>query len=160
MAGYGAAAQTVGMRSVYEAAGGQAGLLALAQAWHERVMADELVGHAFSHGFHPDHTERLALYLGEALGGPDTYSRTIGDESLVVRMHSGQGVHDEMDRRAVDCFDQALRDTGLADDEELRRTLHDYFTRATAAMAAYPRSPDDVPDGLAIPHWSWDGPQD
>jgi len=26
-------------------------------------------------------------------------------------------------------------------------------------MAAYHESADDVPEGLAIPHWSWDGLQ-
>jgi hemoglobin len=34
------------------------------------VMADDVVGHAFSHGFHPQHVERLAAYWAEALGGP------------------------------------------------------------------------------------------
>jgi hypothetical protein len=48
------------MQSVYEAAGGSEGLLRLAEAWHSRVMADEIVSHAFSHGFHPQHSERLA----------------------------------------------------------------------------------------------------
>jgi hemoglobin len=58
------------METVYEAAGGTGGLLRLAHAWHARVMADEVVEHAFSHGFHPDHTSRLAAYWVEALGGP------------------------------------------------------------------------------------------
>ena len=60
------------MQTVYEAAGGEQGLLRLAGAWHARVMADEVVSHAFSHGYHPDHTERLAAYWAEALGGPTT----------------------------------------------------------------------------------------
>src|SRR5215469_14392093 len=47
----------VGMRTVFEAAGGIDGLQRLAAAWHSRVMADEEVAHAFSHGFHPDHVE-------------------------------------------------------------------------------------------------------
>ena len=96
------------MRTVYEAAGGGDGMLRLAHAWHARVMADELVSHAFSHGFHPQHSERLAAYWGEALGGPTTYSDSYGDETGVVRMHSGNGHHDEMDRRAIACFDEAL----------------------------------------------------
>src|SRR5881396_1381744 len=82
------------MQSVYEAAGGSEGLLRLAEAWHRRVMADEVVSHAFSHGFHPQHHERLAAYWAEALGGPTTYSDTYGDETSVVRIHSGNGVHD------------------------------------------------------------------
>jgi hypothetical protein len=50
------------VHSVYEAAGGEEGILRLAQAWHARVLADEEVSHAFSHGYHPEHTERLAAY--------------------------------------------------------------------------------------------------
>ncbi|MDE2448535.1 MAG: group II truncated hemoglobin [Gammaproteobacteria bacterium] len=148
------------MRSVFEAAGGNEGLLRLARAWHHRVMADEVVSHAFSHGFHPQHTERLAAYWAEALGGPRTYSERYGDETTVVKMHSGNGEHAEMDRRAIACFDEALIDAGLANDPVLRQVLHDYFSWATTTtMARYHRSADDVPAGLDIPHWSWNGLQ-
>ncbi len=149
-----------GMRTIFEAAGGIDGLRRLAAAWHRRVMADDVVGHAFSHGFHPQHVERLAVYWAEALGGPSMYSESYGDETAVVRIHSGNGVHDEMDRRAITCFDQALADVALADDPGLRQALHDYFAWATTTtMARYYRSADDVPDGLTIPRWSWDGLQ-
>ncbi|HEY2693197.1 MAG TPA: group II truncated hemoglobin [Streptosporangiaceae bacterium] len=146
------------MQSVYEAAGGREGLLRLARAWHARVMADEIVSHAFSHGFHPQHDERLAAYWAEALGGPTAYSDACGDETSVVRIHSGNGPHEEMDRRAIACFDQALQDVGAAG--PVRQVLHDYFAWATTAtMARYHDSADDVPDGLGIPRWSWDGLQ-
>jgi hemoglobin len=147
------------VQTVYEAAGGEEGVLALASAWHARVMDDEVVSHAFSHGFDPEHTERLGAYWGEALGGPSAYSSACGDETAVVRIHSGHGVHQEMDELAIACFDQALADVGLDGDDRLRQVLHDYFAWATTnTMARYPRSADDVPDGLEIPRWSWDGP--
>ena len=147
-----------GVATVYEAAGGTGGLLRLAQAWHARVMADEEVSHAFSHGYRPDHSERLAAYWAEALGGPPMYSDAYGDETSVVRIHSGNGRHEEMDRRAIACFDQALDDTGLAADGRLRQVLHDYFAWATTTtMSAHHHSADDVPQGLSIPRWSWDG---
>ena len=146
------------MTTVYDAAGGAEGMLVLAASWHARVMADEVVGHAFSHGFHPEHTERLAAYWAEALGGPPRFSQRHGDETSVVRIHSGHGPHEEMDRRAIACFDQALVDVGIDGNERLRQVLHDYFAWATTTtMAGYPGSEDDVPDGLAIPRWSWDG---
>jgi len=146
------------MESLYEPAGSTEGLLRLAEAWHARVMADEVVAHAFSHGFHPDHSERLAAYWVEALGGPAAYSAAIGDETAVVRIHAGNGAHDEMDERAIACFDQALEDVGLTANEPLARALHDYFAWATrTSMSGFPRSPDDVPEGLTIPRWSWDG---
>jgi hemoglobin len=147
------------VQSVYNAAGGDGGLLSLAEAWHARVMADEVVSHAFSHGFHPQHGERLAAYWAEALGGPHTYSERYGDETAVVRIHSGNGPHEEMDQRAIACFDQALEDVGLTD-EQLRQALHDYFAWATTTtMSAHHDSADDVPQGLSIPRWSWDGLQ-
>jgi hemoglobin len=146
------------VQTVYEAAGGTDGVLRLANAWHARVLADEVVAHAFSHGYHPEHTERLAAYWIEALGGPATYSERYGDETSVVRMHSGNGPHEEMDLRAVACFDLALADVGLDHDERLRKVLHDYFSWATTTtMARYHHSADDVPEGLPIPHWSWEG---
>jgi hemoglobin len=146
------------MQTVYEAIGRDGKILGLARAWHARVMADEVVSHAFSHGFDPEHTERLAAYWAEALGGPTRYSNLSGNESTVVRMHSGNGPHEEMDRRAIACFDQALVDVGLADDDSIRQVLHNYFEWATTTtMSRYHRSEEDVPDGLSIPHWSWDG---
>jgi hemoglobin len=151
----------MGMETVYEAVGGSQAVLRLAGAWHQRVMADEVVSHAFHHGFRADHTERLAAYWTEALGGPTTYSDSYGDETSVVRIHSGNGVHEEMDQRAIACFDQAMTDIGVGDDDPVRSVLHDYFAWATTtSMARYHETADDVPDGLRIPRWSWDGLQD
>jgi hemoglobin len=126
------------MQTVYEAAGGDDFFLALAEAWHTRATADEVVGHAFSHGF-PEHTRRLAAYWAEALGGPTTYSDSYGDETLVVRMHSGNGPHEDMDRRAIDCFDQALTDVRLTDDNRLRKVLHDAACRISRAVVSHRR---------------------
>ena len=147
------------MPDLYESAGGADGVLRLAEAWHRRVLDDEIVAHAFSHGFRPDHTERLAAYWVEALGGPAQYTEQYGDESSVVRLHSGNGPHEEMDQRAIACFDQALTDVGLAADDRVRRALLGYFSWATTTtMARYPDSADQVPDGMPLPRWSWNGP--
>jgi hemoglobin len=148
------------MQTVFEAAGGIDGLRRLATAWHLRVMDDEVVAHAFSHGFHPQHVERLAAYWAEALGGPAAYSDSYGDETSVVKIHSGNGIHEEMDRRSIACFDQALADVGLTSEDPLRQVLHDYFAWATTTtMARYHQSANDVPSGLSIPRWSWNGLQ-
>jgi hemoglobin len=143
-------------QSVYDAMGGAGAVVRLAHAWHERVLADEVVSHAFSHGFRDDHTERLAAYWGEQLGGPATYTEAMGDHSTVLRMHSGNGEHHEMDRRAEACFVQALDDAGL-DDERLRATLTAWFHWGVGLMDSHPDTADDVPDDLPLPRWSWDG---
>jgi len=145
-------------KSIYETAGGRQAFLDLAHAWHERCLADPIVSHAFSHGYHPQHTERLAAYWAEALGGPTEYSASMGSESSVVRMHSGNGEHQEMDDRAQICFAQALDDAGLPSDPRLRDTLKSYFLWATQRMAGHPESQDTVPEGLPTARWSWSGP--
>jgi hemoglobin len=146
------------MTTIYEAAGGEAGLLRLAEAWHARVLADEVVAHAFGHGYRADHSVRLAAYWAEALGGPPNYSERYGNESEVVRLHSGNGEHSEMNERAIACFDAALVDAGLAANEPLREALHAYFAWATTTtMARYHESAADVPEGMSIPRWSWEG---
>ena len=145
------------MSTIFEAAGGATGLLALARAWHERCLADPIMAHPFSHpGQHPQHLERLAAYWGEALGGPTAYTDSMGDETGVLRLHAGNGEHLEMDRQAVACFDVALTDVGISEDP-LRAVLHDYFEWSTTRMAEHPESPDTVPDPVSLPKWSWDG---
>lgn len=144
---------------MFAAAGGSRAFLDLARAWHRRCLEDEVVGHAFSHpGQHPQHTDRLAAYWAEALGGPPVYSAVMGDHSHVLRLHSGNGEHVEMDERAQVCFARALDDAGLPSDDRLRATLKEYFRWATGVLATYPHSADAVPEGLGVPHWSWDGP--
>lgn len=145
-------------RTIFETAGGLPFFTRLAHAWHERCLADPIVSHAFSHGFHPQHSERLAAYWAEALGGPPAYSRTIGSETDVVRMHAGNGEHPEMDAAAQACFALALTDVGVRAGDALATTLREYFAWATGTMSAYPRSADDVPDGLRVAQWGWDGP--
>ncbi len=145
-------------QTIYQALGGRQAIINLAEAWHTRCLADPVVSHAFSHGFHPQHTERLAAYWAEALGGPPAYTESIGSHSSVVRMHSGNGEHREMDERAEACFAEALDDVGLPDDQRLRSTLIAWFHWANEAMSAYPKSPEAVPPSLTMGRWTWDGP--
>ncbi len=145
-------------QTIYAAAGGYDGLLRLARAWHERCLADPLAAHPFDRpGLHPQHLERLAAYWGEALGGPADYTATLGDESHVRRVHAGNGEHDELTERTVACFVVALADVGL-DEPRLGSSLEAYFRWGAALMDGHPDTPDTVPDHLALPHWSWDGP--
>ena len=137
------------MTTLYDAMGGGETVLALAHAWHERVLADPVVSHAFSHGFRDDHTERLAAYWAEVLGGPTTYSETMGDESHVVRLHTGNGPHDDMDALAIQCFADALEDAGVP--RAHHGELVAWFRDANRYVNHHFGTPDDVPDGLPMP---------
>ena len=146
------------MASVYDAAGGEKTMLALAHAWHARCLEDDVVAHAFTHyPLHPEHTSRLAAYWAEQLGGPRTFTEKLGSESQVVGMHAGNGPHPDMDARALDCFAGALEDVDIAD-ERVRTTLLAWFAWALEQMSAYPDSASDVPPDLTMKRWSWTGP--
>jgi hemoglobin len=144
--------------TLYQALGGAPVLLRLAEAWHRRCLADPVVSHAFSHGLHERHSDRLAAYWAESLGGPAEFTSRIGSHEDVLRLHAGNGEHPEMDQRAIACFTAALDDALVPDDPAVRRSLTAWFTAATIALAAHPRSPEDVESGAPFPHWSWDGP--
>lgn len=144
-------------RTIVDAMGGSEAVHALAVAWHERCLADPLIAHAFEGGVHPQHTERVAAYWMEQLGGPAEYTSTIGGHTEVVRTHSGNGPHEQMDGRAVAAFVAALDDVGIPAEPELRFQLVAWFTWATALLNHRYASPDDVPAELPLPSWGWDG---
>ena len=75
-------------------------------------------------------------------------------------MHSGNGEHEEMDRRAILCFEQALEDIRVQN-HALRCALLEYFIWSTTKrMASYPRSASEVPQNLKIARWSMNGLQE
>ena len=135
-------------------------MLALATAHHARCLADPELNHPFSHpDGQPDHVRRLAVYWGEVLGGPATYTQEYGDQTSVLQLHAGNGDMTDLGRRFVACFVAAADDAGLPDDPALRATLRAYMEWAVAEVLTYPGPADEVPAGLPMPHWSWNGLQ-
>ncbi len=143
--------------SIYDYVGGDDAFLALASALNDRCLADPVLNHPFSHPSHPQHLERLAAYLGEVFGGPPRYS-ALGGHSAMLEQHAGTGADDDYAARFLACFDQAVDDANFPDDSELRRALHDYMAWATGEVNGYSPVGVSAPTGLAMPHWSWDGP--
>jgi hemoglobin len=148
--------------TIYEAAGGMEVFERLAEATHERCLADDLLNHPFSHATnHPEHTGRLAAYWAEALGGPAAYTASLGgSESHVQRLHAGEGAYmEEAGPRFVRCVVDSFDEAGVPDDPRLRQAITDYVSwSASGPYLAWPDSEDDVPGDLPMPRWGWDGP--
>jgi hemoglobin len=144
--------------SLFEFAGGEPALLALAAAHHRRCLADPELNHPFSHpGQHPQHVARLAAYWAEVLGGPPSYSRSCGEQSGVLRMHAGNGDMGDLGERFVTCFDLALDDAELPADPAFRGAMHAYMCWAVDDVLRYSAEDAVVPPGSALPRWGWDG---
>ena len=145
-------------QSLFDVAGGEPALLALARAHHERCLGDPKLNHPFSHDDqHPQHVERLAAYWAEVLGGPKTYSESCGDESGVLTMHAGNGDMGDLGERFLDCFVQAMDDAGLPDDPEFREAMTAYMRWAVDNVLVYSPFGSVVPPEIRMPRWDWDG---
>lgn len=134
------------VKTLYDAVGGFDMILALVRRWHRLCLDDPAAAHPFEHELHPQHDERLAAYLAEALGGPPLFTAGYGDESSVQRLHAGNGVHPELDEGCLAAFDRALDDVGVTGG--VATEVAAYFRRATIAQRAYSDGPDQVPDDL------------
>ena len=144
-------------QSIFEAAGGLPAMRRIAAAWHTGAMADPLVAHPFSHGTRPDHEERLASYLAEALGGPPLYTRRYGSGADVARMHAGNGAHPELDDAAIRVFSAAVREAGVPEPAATR--ISEYWAWATRGpAAAHQAGAGSVPEDEPVWAWGWSGP--
>ncbi|MGH9078199.1 MAG: group II truncated hemoglobin [Acidimicrobiales bacterium] len=146
-------------QSLFEFAGGEPALLALAGAHHARCLADPELNHPFSHpDQHPRHVERLAAYWAEVLGGPASYSGSCGDHAYVLGMHAGNGDMTDLGRRFVSCFTLAMDDAGLPGDPQFRAAMTAYMRAAVDEVLLYGDPGAQVAPDLAMTRWGWGGP--
>jgi hemoglobin len=133
-------------KSLYDEVGGFDKILAVTRRWHELCLQDPVAAHPFEHRRHPQHSERLAAYIAEALGGPKLYTGGYADETHVQRLHACNGDHVELDEACLRLFDQALEDVGITGFAGERFSA--YFRRATEGMRRWSDCDAQVPDGL------------
>jgi hemoglobin len=146
--------------TLFDHAGGEPAIFALATAHHARCLADPELNHPFSHpDQNPQHVQRLAAYWVEVLGGPTRFSDSYGDQASVVYLHSGNGDMSDLGRRFVECFVQAVDDANLPADPEFRAAMRAYMEWAVADVLSYSDAQPDKQHALPMPHWSWDGLQ-
>ena len=151
--------QRMARPSLYEFAGGADAFIALAAATHERCLADPELNHPFSHHVGPRHTENLAAYWAEVLGGPPHYSSLLGGHSGMLEIHAGEGAPDEMGTRFAACFIAAMDDAKLPEDPEFRAAMRAYIEWAAEEVNTYSPPGTEVARNQPMPHWSWDGLQ-
>jgi hemoglobin len=144
---------------MFEFAGGSPGFSALAAAHHRRCLEDPVLSHPFSHPGNPEHVERLADYWGEVFGGPPRYSESFGGHSAMLGIHAGQGADDDLGVRFLSCFVKAADDACLPDDPAFRAGLRAYMEWAVGEVLSYSPAETQVPDGLPVPRWGWNGPE-
>jgi hemoglobin len=145
-------------QTLYEFAGGEGAFEPFAVALHRRCLADPELNHPFSHADqNPEHVPRLAAYLAEVFGGPARYSAACADQSYLVGLHAGNGDMSDLGRRFAGCFMLAADDAGWPADPEFRTAIRGYIDWSVGTVALSHPHDTDIPAGLPVPHWSWDG---
>jgi hemoglobin len=61
--------------------------------------------------------------------------------------------------RFLSCFVKAADDAGLPDDRAFRDGLRSYMEWAVAEVLSYSPTESQVPNGLPVPRWGWNGPE-
>ena len=96
--------------TLYEVAGGSAGILAMTRRFYEKAVADPLLGELFAGK--PEHADHIAGYLIHNFGRPDDYLRERGDLRFVLEQHEGMAISEEQRARWVHLMLEAARETG------------------------------------------------
>jgi hemoglobin len=76
-------------KSMYELAGGEQGLHALASAFYRRVLSDRVMLPLFADP-DEDHAGRMAIWLIEELGGPPLHTLQRGGRPKMLEMHESR----------------------------------------------------------------------
>src|SRR3954453_22063979 len=132
------------MPSLYEHAGGEAGLHRLEQIFYDSVLADPLLQPLFGAG-RASHVEHLTEFTAESFGGPDRFSRELGFAHL-IDVHRGLRITEEQRRRFVDLYTAALDAAGMPTDPAFRRAVMEHIEFGT--QVAKQNSHADTEDQL------------
>ena len=145
------------MPSLYEHAGGEAGLHRLEEIFYRSVLADPLLQPLFGAG-QPQHVDHLTAFTAESFGGPDRFTRELGFAHLVA-VHRNLRITEEQRQRFVDLYMAALDEAGMPDDEPFRSAVREHveFGTRVAVQNSHATTDADLHPLNEVPHWTWTG---
>jgi hemoglobin len=145
------------MPSLYEHAGGEAGLHRLEQAFYDSVLRDPLLQPLFGAG-QPQHVDHLTMFTAESFGGPDRFSRELGFAHLIA-VHRGLHITEQQRERFVELYMAALDTAGMPDDEPFRSAVREHveFGTHVAMQNSNAETDEQLHPLREVPRWTWPG---
>jgi hemoglobin len=145
------------MPTLFEAAGGEAGLHRLEEAFYSSVLADPLLQPLFGAG-QPQHVDHLTAFTAESFGGPDRFSRELGFAHLIA-VHRGLHITEEQRLRFVELYLAALDTAGMPTDKEFRDAVREHieFGTRVATQNSHATTDDELHPLREVPRWRWAG---
>lgn len=145
--------------SLFEHAGGEAGLHRLEEIFYSSLLEDPLLQPLFGAG-QPQHVEHLTMFTAESFGGPDRFSRELGFAHL-IEVHRGLRISEEQRRRFVELYVAALDTAGMPTDPAFREAVRDHveFGSQVAMQNSHATRDEDLHPLREVPRWTWAGDQ-
>jgi hemoglobin len=143
--------------SLYEHAGGEAGLHRLEQAFYDSVLRDPLLQPLFGEG-RASHVEHLTMFTAESFGGPDRFSRELGFRHL-ISVHRGLQITEAQRQRFVELYMAALDIAEMPSDPDFRQAVREHveFGSRVAMQNSRARSDEELHPLREVPRWTWPG---
>lgn len=141
--------------SLYEHAGGDAGLHRVEEIFYEKVLADPILQPLFAER-RAHHVEHLTWFTAESFGGPDRFTRELGF-GYIIDQHRGLRITDEQRERFVALYMEALEAAGVPKDEPFRDAVrsHVEFGSRVAQQNSWAETDADLHPIREVPHWDW-----
>jgi hemoglobin len=142
--------------TLFEHAGGTAGLHRLEDYFYSSVLADPLLQPLFGAG-KPSHVDHLTWFTAESFGGPDRFTRELGFAHL-IDVHRHLKITEEQRQRFVELYLAALDAVGMPGDKPFRDAVraHVEFGSQVAMQNSNAASVDDLHPLREVPLWTWD----
>ena len=146
--------QSSNIPTLYEWIGGIEALNRLTKRFYEHVNEDELLKPVFAH-MDAAHSEHVAAFLAEVLGGPANYSVERGGHPQMIQKHLNRHLTQEKRRRWVELLLETADELGLPDDPEFRSALVGYLEWGSRLAVINSQPGATVDKGAAMPRWGW-----
>jgi hemoglobin len=141
--------------SLYDWAGGRAGLLRMINAFYDRVERDDLLSPLFPGGVGVDHREHVATWWSEVFGGPSAYTDQLGGYESMLAHHRGLNITLAQRFRFASLMSLAADDAALPGDPEFRAALVSYLEWGTRIAMANSQTDAEVVPHAPVPRWGW-----
>jgi hemoglobin len=146
--------QSSGTPTLYEWVGGIEALKRLTKRFYEHVDEDELLEPVFAH-MDAAHSEHVAAFLAEVLGGPTSYSEQHGGHPHMIQKHLNRHLTHEKRRRWVELLLATADELGLPDDPEFRSALVGYLEWGSRLAVINSQPGAAVDHDAPMPKWGW-----
>ena len=144
------------MESLYEHAGGHAGIRRFIDVFYRSVLADPVLQPLFGAG-RPEHVDQLTAFDSESFGGPDDFTRRMGGFAHLIDVHRGLKITEPQRQRFVALYLAAADDAGLPGDPRFRAALREHveFGSHVAMQNSHAETDDQLHPLREIPMWQW-----